>query len=110
MSPKPSKNYLRKHRLQAALSLAEVSALLGISTNALSRYERGLRVPPAEVLIASIIVFGVSGETIFPALYNSVAEDLAVLAPECLERLAGRSDPAAQKKLALISGIPDRLS
>lgn len=110
MVRKPTKNYLRKHRLQAALSLHEVSELLGVSKNALSRYELGLRVPPAEVLIASEIVFGVSGATLFPALHNGVDEDLPARALALRDRLAGRSDPAAQKKLALISGIADRLS
>ena len=110
MSRKPIKNYLRRYRLQAALSQSEVSELLGISPNALSRYELGLRVPPADVVIASAIVFGISPATIFPALYNSVDEEISIRVLALQERLADRSDPAAFKKLALINGIPNRLT
>ena len=109
MLHKPAKNYLRKYRLQAALSQCEVSELLGISINALSRYELGLRVPPAEVVIASEIVFGVSAAVIFPALYNGVGEDLPIRALALHDRLAVRSDPAVLKKHALINGIANRL-
>lgn len=109
MSRKPEKNYLRKHRLQAALTLGEVSGLLGISKYTLSRYELGLRPLPAEIVIASETIFGVGGATIFPALYNRVDEEVPIRALTLLDRLVGRSDPTTLKKLALISGIPDRL-
>ena len=109
MSRKPTKNYLRRYRLQAALSQSEVSALLGISKNALSRYELGLRVPPANVVIASEIVFGISSSTIFPALYNNVGEELPVRALALRDRLSDASDSASLKKLDLINGIPNRV-
>ena len=109
MSRKPTKNYLRKHRLQAALSQCEVSELLGISKNALSRYELGLRVPPAGVVIASEILFAIRGAAIFPALYNTIGEELCIRALALYGRLSQRSDAAALKKLALISGVPNRV-
>lgn len=109
MSRTPSKNYLRKYRLRAALSQWEVSALLGISKNALSRYELGLRVPPAEVVIASEIVFGVKAATIFPALHNGLGEELPLRALALRDRLTDRTDAATLKKLAVINGIPDRV-
>lgn len=109
MSRKTTKNYLRKYRLQAALSQCELSELLGVSKNTLSRYELGLRVPTADVVIASAILFGVAGETIFPALYNSVCEELPVRALALQDRIHACSDLAAQKKLALINGVPSRL-
>jgi len=109
MSRKPIKNYLRKHRLRAALSQREVSTLLGISKNTLSRYELGLRVPTAEVVIASALLFGVGGDMIFPQLYNSIEEDLPVRALAMQERLGDETGPAIEKKLALITGIPNRV-
>jgi transcriptional regulator with XRE-family HTH domain len=109
MSRTHAKNYLRTYRLRAALTLAELGALLGISENTLWRYELGARAVPAEVVIASETIFGVAGTQIFPALYNSVDENLAVRSVELQDRLAKRSDAASLKKLALISGIPARL-
>jgi transcriptional regulator with XRE-family HTH domain len=109
MSRKPEKNYLRKHRMQAALSLRELGALLGIHKGTLQRYEEGLRPLPAEIVIASEIIFGVNSAIIFPALYNGVEEEVPIRALALHDRLAGRSDPVSLKKLALIRGIPDRL-
>lgn len=109
MSGKPQKNYLRKYRLQAALSQFEVSELLGICRTALSRYELGLRPPTAELVVASELIFGISGTMLFPALCNGVEEDLAIRALALHDNLVGRTDPASLKKLALISGIPNRL-
>jgi transcriptional regulator with XRE-family HTH domain len=109
MPPKRHKNYLRKYRLRAALSQREVSELLGIRRTSLSRYELGLRVPTAEIVIAVETIFGVGGAVLFPALYNSVEEELAIRALALHNRLAGLTDLASLKKLALISGIPGRL-
>ncbi len=109
MPRKPTKNYLRKYRLQAALSQYEVSVLLGISTNTLSRYELGVRVPSADVVVASEILFGVGGALIFPTLYNGIGEELPARARALLDRIEGGSDAATQKKLALINGIPNRV-
>lgn len=109
MSSNHPKNYLRTYRLRAALTLAELGGLLGISENTLWRYELGIRAVPAEIVIASETIFGVAGAQIFPALYNSVEENLAIQALELHRRLAQRSDAASLKKLALISGIPARL-
>jgi transcriptional regulator with XRE-family HTH domain len=102
-------SYLRRHRLKAALTLCELAGLLGVSTGAVWNYEAGEREVPAELLIASEVIFGVSAATIFPALYNSVNEDLAARARELHDRLEKRGDAMALKKLALISSIPDRL-
>lgn len=109
MSRKPIKNYLRKYRLHAALSQCELSKLLGVSENALSRYELGVRVPPAYVVIASAIVFGVAGAAIFPALYNGIGEDLTARALALQAELADLSDPAALKKRAFINGIRGKI-
>ncbi len=103
------KSYLRTHRLKAALTLGELAGLLGVSTSAVWNYETGIRSASAELLVASEAIFGVGAGRIFPALYNSVEEDLALRALELSGKLAGREDPASLKKLALIKGIPDRL-
>lgn len=109
MSRTHAKNYLRTYRLRAALTLAELGSLLGVSENTLWRYELGIRSVPAEVVIASETIFGVAGALIFPALYNGVEENLAIRALELHDRLADRSDAASLKKLAVISSIPARL-
>ena len=109
MPHKPEKNYLRTYRLRAALTIGELSGLLGICENTLARYELGLRPIPAGVVVASETIFGVNGATLFPALYNGVEEDLAIRALALHDRLAGRTDPSSLKKLDLIKGIPGRL-
>jgi transcriptional regulator with XRE-family HTH domain len=109
MSRIPRKNYLRRHRLRAALGLGELGALLGVAANTLARYELGLRPIPAEIVIASEVLFGVSGAALFPALYNGVEEDLALRALELSDRLAGRLDLGALKKRDLVSGLEGRL-
>jgi len=109
MSRAYRKSYLRTHRLKAALTLRELAGLLGITITAVWYYEVGERDIPAEVLVASEVIFGVSASKIFPALYNSVEEDLAIRALELHDQLAGREDLASLRKLALISGIPGRL-
>jgi transcriptional regulator with XRE-family HTH domain len=108
MSRTPGKNYLKRHRLRTALTLRELAALFGISENTLARYEQGLRHVPAEIVLASERIFGVSGPALFPALYNSVEEDLAARALELHDRLAGRLELGALKKRALMSGIENR--
>jgi transcriptional regulator with XRE-family HTH domain len=90
------------------LTLRELGTLLGISENTLARYEQGLRPVPAEVVLASERIFGVSGAVLFPALYNGIEEDLTVRALELDDRLAGRLNLGALKKRALMSGIENR--
>ena len=108
MSRIPGKNYLRRHRLRTALTLRELGALLGIAESTLTRYEQGLRAVPAEIVIASERIFGVSGAALFPALYNGVEEELAARALALHERLAGRVDTGALKKRALTGTIESR--
>jgi transcriptional regulator with XRE-family HTH domain len=108
MSRKPQKNYLKTYRLRAALTLEELGALLGVHKATLQRYEAGAWLP-AEIVIASELIFGVSAANIFPALYNGVDEDVPIRALALNNKLTGREDRASLKKLALISGIPDRL-
>lgn len=109
MSRKPQKNYLKTYRRGAGLSLDELAALVGVHTSTLERYEAGIRRLPADVVRAIEIIFGVSGARIFPALYNAVEEDVPIRALALHDRLEGRTDEASLKKLALISGIPNRL-
>lgn len=105
-----AKNYLRRHRLRAALTLRELGALLGIAENTLARYEQGLRRVPAEIVIASAIIFGVSEAALFPALYNGVEENLAVRTVELKDQLADQQNLGVLKKRALMDGIQSRLS
>lgn len=109
MSRTRHKSYLKTYRRKAGLTQPELGGLLGVTANAISKYECGKRSIPAEVLAASEVIFGVSATKLFPALFNNVDEDLAIRALDLHQRLAGRQDPVSIKKLALIAGIPGRL-
>ncbi len=109
MSRTPQKNYLRTYRRGAGLSLGELAALLGVHTSTLERYEAGVRRMPADVVRAAEIVFGMNAARIFPALYNTVEEELPIRALTLHDHLQGRTDEGSLKKLALIRGIPNRL-
>ena len=109
MLSKHRHSYLKSYRLKAALTQAELAGLLGLTANAVSQYELGKRRVPTEVLVAAEVIFGVRGAKVFPALYNSVEEDLAIRALALHDHLSGKQDPASRKKLALIAGIPSRL-
>lgn len=109
MTRRYRQTYLKAYRRKAALSQSELGELLGISSHAVGKYEAGKRLVPATVLIASEIIFGTSAASIFPALYNSVEEDLAIRALGLYDRLASSTDPLSAKKLKIISGIPGRL-
>jgi predicted transcriptional regulator len=100
-------SYLRTHRKRWALTCGELGALLGLSEDSVALYELGLRPVPARVLIACVLIFGVSGEEIFPALYHSVGEQLERRV-QALD--TGRFMYENERKRELISGITNRLT
>ena len=102
-------SYLRTYRLKAALSQPELASLIGVSADAISKYELGRRAVSAKLLIGSAVIFGVRADELFPALYDAVESDLAIRALKLHERLEGREDRASRKKRKLIAGIPGRL-
>lgn len=109
MPRKYRQTYLKTQRRKAGLSQLDLGELLGISSHAVGKYESGIRHVPATVLIAAEIIFAERAATIFPSLYNSVEEDLAIRALALHDRLARSSDPISAKKLKFVSGIPNKL-
>jgi transcriptional regulator with XRE-family HTH domain len=102
-------SYLRTERLASALTQAELGELLGLTKDAVSKYERGARPVSVKLLIASSIVFGKSPAELFPAVYDEIEDELAINALNLNDRFEHLEDPASRKKFDLVSGVPGRL-
>ena len=109
MPRKRLNSYLQTYRLKAALTQTEFGALLGITADAVSKYERGLRPVSVKLLVGSAIVFGVSIAELFPAAWSATEREIVINAPVLSTRLAGHANGASKKKLALIANVQDRL-
>lgn len=105
-----SQSYLRTHRKRWGLSCKELALLLGISPDAVSKYELGKRPIPTRVLIACELLFGVPGVELFPALYANVRNTAAHPAQSFAARYEHREDASGKRKCALIAGALTRLS
>ncbi|MEI9933153.1 MAG: helix-turn-helix transcriptional regulator [Rhizomicrobium sp.] len=101
--------YLKTYRLKSALTQAELGELLGVSGDAVSKYERGLRNISVELLIVAKIIFGADPAEIIPARVDELEDALGRRALALHTRLAGRIDAGSQKKLALLERIPSRI-
>jgi transcriptional regulator with XRE-family HTH domain len=105
----PYSSYLRTHRDTWALSQAELAHLFGLkSGTTISRYEKLLRTPKVEVIVASEFIFGEHARRIFPSLYSAVEGQVlgrALLLRDTLDGAAGKS---ADRKRELIELIVER--
>jgi transcriptional regulator with XRE-family HTH domain len=106
----PYPSYLKTHRKRWALTQPELGLLLGVSDEAISRYESLNRTPRVETLIAAEFVFGVNARHIFPSLYASVELKIAKRAALMAEVLAGLSDEESLIKRQLLEAIAARVA
>jgi transcriptional regulator with XRE-family HTH domain len=103
------KSYLRTYRMSAALSQPELGRLLGVSKQAVSQYELGKRAIPANVLLASVVIFDVPGDDLFPALYESVRETLTSRSQQLATTFASRPERRSSKKARLLAEVTARI-
>ncbi len=106
----PYPSYLRTHRSRWALTQRELGALLGISEEAISRYESLNRTPRPETIIGAEFVFGVHARRIFPSLYAAVELKIAERAALLAETLCGLTDADSLIKRQLLEEIASRVA
>ena len=74
-TPRPSRlrarypNLIRSYRLKAGLSQAGLGRLVGIGTNTVSAWERGLTCPVAPCLMKLAKTLGTLSEAFYPEFY-----------------------------------------
>lgn len=108
MTLRRPRTYLRTNRLLWALSQEELGELMGLSHDAISKYELEQRPLSVTVILASEIVFGKRADELFPTLYKAIQDELGKRALEMLERLEGKEDKESNRKRELLGGIPGR--
>ncbi len=98
------------YRKRWALTQRELGALLGISDEAIIRYEKLNRGPSKESLIAAEFIFGVHARRIFPSLYAAVELKVAKRAALLAETLCGLTDAESIIKRQLLDEIASRVA
>src|SRR5712692_1430543 len=92
-------NYLRAHRKRLALSQDEVAFLLGTrSGGKVCRYERFVRQPSLETVLADEAIFTRSVSELFPGLYQKVERDVAERAKILGERKDSKANRRTERK------------
>lgn len=70
-------SYIQSHRKRAGLSRRELADILGfLSENQVGRHERGVFLPTFQVAVSYEVVFQVSMADLFPAVYESVRQEI----------------------------------
>lgn len=107
--PRPTQPiYLRTQRLRWALKQNELGLLIGVSGNAVSKYERGVRRPRRNTLIALEIVLDVPHADLFPQLRDQIEEVVMRRATRLDAKVRNRSDASSLRKLGLLKELSDR--
>jgi transcriptional regulator with XRE-family HTH domain len=102
--------YLRTLRLRWALSQHELGLLVGVSGNAISKYEVQARRPRRNTMLALEIVFGVPHSDLFPALREKIEEVIMRRAAKLDAKIRNRDDANSLRKLGLLNELNSRLS
>lgn len=77
MNEKQSQNSLFIFRMRMHFSQKHVARLLGFpDTSMVSRYERGLSLPPLDMALSLGIILRVPVEFLFPNLYDNLRNDI----------------------------------
>ena len=93
-------NYLRAYRKRGGLTQDEVAFLLGCKSGAkVSRYEKLMRQPNLQSVVACQAIFGVQAHELFPDIYKKVEQETIKRAEELL-RTMNKNDhePLNQRK------------
>ena len=105
----PYPSYLRTHRKRWELTQPELAAVIGgRSAATISKYEKILRRPSVDALIAAEFIFGEPARRLFPALYASIELKVTKRAVRFAEALAGRKDKKSLVKRQLLEEIAIR--
>lgn len=99
-------NYIEMHRLRGGLTQAELSYLISVeSGSSVSRYERGLRFPNVEAILALQFVLGRPVEEIYAGIAERVRAGVAERAALLLERIGDAPTKETALKLELLSRL-----
>ncbi len=99
---------LRTHRRRHGFTQRQVALLLGCRAGSkASRYERGVRVPTLETILAYELVFGVPARDLFPEVFAAIQAGLTDRVRALYQELdAAPVTPQVQQQL---SGLWDAL-
>ncbi len=99
-------NYVRTHRRRAGLSQKEMAFLLGCTSEAkVSRYERFVRQPTLETVLAYEAIFGAPARELFAGVYEQARAAIQSRARELSQNLASESDPIAVRKREFLQTV-----
>jgi transcriptional regulator with XRE-family HTH domain len=100
---------LRACRRRGGLDQADLAHLLGISRHAVSRLERGLATPSAELLIRYELIFEVPAANVLPDTRILLSRQVHARALQALERCRTSRSEAIRQKAIFLQTICGRL-
>ncbi len=106
-------NYIEMLRQRHGLSQSELAVLIGVEQRAsVSQFERGIRQPNLETLLALQIVLGANAEDIFAGVAHDVRDRVTSKARALLESIDDTPSPENIAKYELLSRLvrPDDIS
>lgn len=106
---KPLRTYLRVRRRESGLSQCDLAVLIGTHRNVISDHEREIYPLSARLLIAAALVFGITGDELFPGFHHEIESDVCQAALALYQSLEGKMDARSLKKRKLLGGIPKRV-
>lgn len=108
-APKRLPQYLHTHRKRMGLSQREVGTLLGLRDGSkVSRYERGVRLPPLLTTIGLAIIFRAPLQELFGGRYDRIERDIACRARRLLKKLSPSAlQPNLTQKRAYLSALAE---
>jgi len=99
-------NYLRTYRRYTGLSQGDVGFLLGCDGSAVTRYERAVRKPALEDILAYEMIFGAAARDLFAGVSHRAEEATRTRAAILAQRLSTKAaDPITVRKLELLRRI-----
>ena len=99
-------NYIAMHRQRVGLSQDELALLIAVEHRAsISKFERGLRFPNLETLLALEIVLGQPSNELFAGVIERVRESVTSRARTLLETLDDTRSNEMVLKLDLLSKL-----
>ena len=100
-------HYIRRYRKRSYLSQKEVAFLLGCNDSAkVSKYERFLRWPRSDTMLAYEIIFRVPMRQLFAGMYHKVEQEVSRRARLLVRKtLAAKPDASTSRKLQALRAI-----
>ena len=101
---------LRACRRRGGLDQADLAHLLGISRHAVSRLERGLATPSAELLIRYELIFEIPAVHVLPDTRIVLSRQIHARAERALQRCRASKSDAMRQKAIFFQAICGRLA